>query len=99
MPLRRAINFKPVIELDLLNIHFPMVDVADDSKVVWGHVSEHALRKRAFRDKVKANLDKAGLFDNYRAILEGLASQLYDEGKYQRWPDRGVSVRVTNVML
>jgi hypothetical protein len=43
MPLRRASNLKPVIELDLLNVHFPMVDVTDDSMIVWGHVSEHAL--------------------------------------------------------
>jgi hypothetical protein len=88
-----------VIELDLLDVHFPMVDVTYDSKVVWGEVSEHALRERAFRDKVKASLGKAALFAHYRALIEGLTSELYDKGIYERWPDGRVTVRVTNGML
>jgi hypothetical protein len=39
--------------------------IADDDNIIWGEVSEHALRERAFREKVKAAFDKAALFEHY----------------------------------
>jgi hypothetical protein len=47
----------------------------------------------------RTNIHIPKLFGHYRAIVEGHTTQLYDEGKYQRWPDGRVSVRVTREML
>jgi hypothetical protein len=90
---------KPSIALELEMISFPMVDVADDSKVVWGKVSDLALRERAMRDGVKTGLEKQALFERYRQDLEMLASEAYDDRHFVNEPDGTIVVRVTNGML
>jgi hypothetical protein len=52
------------------------------------------------RDKVKTGLEKRALFERYRQILEGLASELFDEGKLTEDKSLGVLVvRVPNGSL
>jgi hypothetical protein len=65
---------------------------------MWGEVSDLALRERAMRDEVTGvdKLAKSALFDRYRDLLEKLASELFDEGKYGTAPDGAMVVRVPN---
>ena len=93
MPLRRAVFQKPVTELDIHTVRFPL---ADRDKLVWGEVSDTALRERAMLDEIKTGLEKAALFERYRVMLEMLASELYDEGKRFTQPDGTIVVRVPN---
>ena len=83
MPLRRAVGLEPITDLDISTVRFPMVDDKGKSKTVWGEVSDLALRERAMQDEVKTGLEKKALFEQYRELLEGLASELYDEDKYK----------------
>ena len=56
------------------------------------------MRERGIRDELKVGLEKRALFERYPAILEMLASELYDEGKYHTENDVTV-VRVPNGRL
>lgn len=96
MPLRRAIFLEPITDLDISTVRFPMID---GDKVVWGEVSDFALRERAMRDEVKTGLEKKALFERYRTFLEMLASELYDEERRQVDPDGTTVVRVPNGRL
>ena len=93
MPLRRAIIREPIVELDINSVRFPLLD---GEKLVWGEVSDHALRERAMRDEIKTGLEKAALFARYRTLLEMLASELYDENKRFTEPDGTIVVKVPN---
>jgi hypothetical protein len=95
MPLRRAVFREPITDLDIATVRFPM---ADGDKLVWGEVSDLALRERAMRDGVRTGLEKKALFERYRNFLEGLASEAYDTGHGED-KDGTVVVRVTNGML
>jgi hypothetical protein len=87
------------VELDILTVRFPMMD--GEGKLVWGEVSDLALRERAMRDGVKGEdkLLKRVLFEHYRQLLEALASELFDEGKYATASDGAIVVRVPNGRL
>jgi hypothetical protein len=76
MPLRRSTDHQPIIDLDILTVRFPLTD---GKQIVWGEVSDLALRERAIRDEVKDGLEKRALFDRYRSVLEMLASDLFDD--------------------
>ena len=90
MPLRRDPNHQPIAESDLQTVRFPLTD---GSQLVWGEVSDLALRERAARDKLKP-LEKRALLEHYRKILEKAASQLFDEGKFGKAADGATVVRV-----
>jgi hypothetical protein len=53
MPLRRSNNHQPSF-VDIQNIRFPLTD--DGKRIIWGQVSDLALRERAMRDEVKRRL-------------------------------------------
>jgi hypothetical protein len=93
MPLRRAFFHNPITDLDIHSVRFPL---ADGDKLVWGEVTDHALRERALRDEIKTGLEKAALFERYRVMLEMLAGELYDAGKWLAQPDGTIVVRVPN---
>ena len=72
----------------------------DGKSLIWGEVRELALRERAMRAEIKTSLEKRALFERYRQILEGLVSELFDEGKLTRDKLLGVLVvRVPNGKL
>jgi hypothetical protein len=96
MPLRRSTDHQPIIDLDILTVRFPLTD---GKQIVWGEVSDLALRERAIRDEVKDGLEKRALFDRYRSVLEMLASELFDDRKSMTAADGATVVRVTNGML
>ncbi len=91
MPLKRGNAHQPSIEWDTYTVRFPLTD--GDEHIIWGEVSDIALRERAFRDELQNDLGKRALFDHYRPVLERLARDLFDEGKYQNKHGRTV-VRV-----
>jgi hypothetical protein len=93
MPLRRAVFREPIVDLDVHSVRFPL---ADGDQLVWGEVSDLALRERGIRDEIKTGLEKAALFERYRVLLEMLASELYDEGKRITHPDGTIVVKVPN---
>ena len=98
MPLRRARTVEPMVDLDLLSVRFPMVDAKSPaSQIVWGEVTDFALRERAAADGVTTGLEKAALFERYRLTLEGLASELFDEGRQFNDASGMVVVRVVNL--
>jgi hypothetical protein len=96
MPLSRDHARSPIVDLDILTVRFPMIDGA--RKSIWGEVSDLALRERAITDGVTGedNLLKRALFERYRSMLELLASELFDEGKYGTPSDGATVVRVPN---
>jgi hypothetical protein len=97
MPLSRVNSREPIIGLDIHSVRFPLTD---GKTLIWGEVSDLALRERAMRDEVKTGLEKRALFERYRQILEGLASELFDEGKLTEDKSLGVLVvRVPNGSL
>jgi hypothetical protein len=96
MPLKRSDAHQPSIEWDIYTVRFPLTD--GNENIIWGEVSDLALRERAFRDELKNDLEKRALFDHYRLMLEGLASELFDEGRYRNKHGRTV-VRVPNGRL
>jgi hypothetical protein len=97
MPLSRVNTREPIIGLDIHSVRFPLTD---GKNLIWGEVSDLALRERAMRDEVKTGLEKRALFERYRQILEGLASELFDEGKLTEDKSLGVLlVRVPNGSL
>ena len=99
MPLRRDNKHEPIVDLDILTARFPLT-TPDGKEVIWGEVSDFALREAAMRDGKQEGLEKHALFEHYRPILEGLASELYDEGKYGKDASTGMLVvRVPNGRL
>jgi hypothetical protein len=97
MPLSRVNTREPIIKIDIQNVRFPLTD---GKSLIWGEVSELALRERAMRDGIKTGLEKWALFERYRQILEGLASELFDDGKLAEDKSLGVLVvRVPNGKL
>jgi hypothetical protein len=77
MPLRRAAYHEPIV--DKFHIRFPMLD--DGDNLVWGEVSDYALRQRASLDGIESSLEKAALFERYRSLIEKRASEFHDQGK------------------
>jgi hypothetical protein len=97
MPLSRVNSREPIIKIDIQSVRFPLTD---GKSLIWGEVSELALRERAVRDEIKTGLEKWALFERYRQILEELASELFDEGKMTEDKTLGVLVvRVPNGKL
>jgi Protein of unknown function (DUF1488) len=97
MPLSRVNSREPIIGLDIQSVRFPLTD---GKRLIWGEVSDLALRERAMRDEVKTGLEKQALFERYRQLLEGLASELFDEGKFAEDKLLGILVvRVPNDRL
>jgi hypothetical protein len=96
MPLRREKAFYPMVDLDRDTVRFPLTD---GTQLIWGEVSDLALRECAMRDEIKTGLEKRQLFELYRQILEVLASELFDEGKSGKATDGALVVRVPNGRL
>ncbi len=92
MPLSRVNSREPIIKIDIQSVRFPLTD---GKSLIWGEVSELALRDRAMRDEINAGLEKWALFERYRQTLEGLASELFDEGKLTE--DKSLGVLVVRV--
>jgi hypothetical protein len=97
MPLRQNTSREPIVELDIQTVRFPLT--RDGTDIVWGEVSDHALRERAMQDGIRQGLEKRELFNRYRQLLEMLASELFDEGKFVTDASGNVIVLVPNGRL
>lgn len=75
MPLVSALGYHPFTEA-MVGVHFKM---KDGQTLVHCIVSEDALRDRAAREgRSQDHIDT--LFERYRAEIEKLASDIYDNG-------------------
>ena len=98
MPLRRNNSLEPLLDADVHSVRFPLTN-DEAGEIVWGEVSHMALLARASRDGLTDGLQKAALFERYRDALEGLASELFDDGRFSAAPDGTTVVRILNGLL